>query len=93
MNENVYDKGVKTNTLQYHWDGSSWFLSIPPTDPNANTRTSKIFQLSIEPTTMRYAESVAVTVTVGHGETAATDTRRLDPRVGVCEKIPDPKLK
>ena len=28
--EYFYDKGVKTSTSVYHWDGNSWFQSIPP---------------------------------------------------------------
>jgi hypothetical protein len=91
LDENVYDKGVKTNTLEYQWDGNSWLLSIPPTDPNAYTRTSKIFQLSIEPTTMRYADSASVTITVGNGDTAASDTSRHGPWGGLCEKVPNSK--
>jgi V8-like Glu-specific endopeptidase len=91
LEESVYDKGVKTNNLEYLWDGSSWSLSIPPTDPGAYTKTSKILSLSIEPTTMRYAESATVTITVGNGDTAATDTTRYGPWAGVCEKVPNPK--
>jgi hypothetical protein len=89
--EDVYEKGVKTDTLEYLWDGSSWFLSIPPTDPNAYSRTTRILHLSIEPTTMRYAESSTVTITVGKGDTAATGTDRYGPWAGVCEKVPNPK--
>ncbi len=91
LEESVYDKGVKTNTLEYLWDGSSWLLSIPPADPNAYTRTSKILRLSIEPNTMRYVDSTTVTITVGNGETAATDTSQYGPWGGVCEKVPNPK--
>ncbi len=91
LEENVYDKGVKTNTLQYHWGGSSWFYPIPPADPNAYSRTSKILQLSIEPASMRYVESTTVTITVGSGDTAANNTSHYGPWAGVCEKIPDPK--
>jgi S1-C subfamily serine protease len=91
LDETVYEKGVKVNTIEYRWDGSSWFISIPPADPNAYTRTSKILRLSIEPTTMRYVDSTTVTVTVGKGETAATDTSHYGPWPGVCEKVPNPK--
>jgi hypothetical protein len=91
LEENVYDKGVKTNTLEYLWDGSSWYSPIPPTDPKAYTRISKILHLSIEPATMRYVESTVVTITVGNGDTAATDTTRYGPRAGICEKVPNPK--
>jgi len=91
LTEDVYSKGVKTNTLEYHWDGSSWFLPIPPTDPKAYSRTSMLLRLSIEPTTMRYIDSATETMTVGWGDTAATDTTRYGPWAGVCEKVPDPK--
>jgi hypothetical protein len=85
--EYFYDKGVKTSTSVYHWDGNSWFQSIPPTDSKAYVRESYIDHLIIEPTTMRYAESVALTKTAGSGETAATVTRDYDASGGVCEKI------
>jgi Trypsin-like peptidase domain len=91
LEESVYDKGVKTNTLEYEWNGSSWFLSIPPPDPKAYSRTSKVLGLSVEPTTMRYSDSVSVTITVGSGDTAATDTSHYGPWSGVCEKVSNPK--
>jgi len=90
LEETVYENGVNVNTLHYRWDGSSWFISIPPADPNAYTRTSKILRLSIEPTTMRYADSTTVTIIVGNGATAATNTTRYGPWTGVCET---PKVK
>ncbi|MFY9754204.1 MAG: hypothetical protein WAJ92_16300, partial [Candidatus Acidiferrales bacterium] len=91
LEENVYDKGVKTNTLEYQWNGSSWFLTIPPLDPKAYSRTSKVLGLSIEPSTMRYADSASVTITVGWGDTAATDTGGYGSWGGVCERVPNPK--
>jgi hypothetical protein len=90
LTEAVYSKGVKVNSLQYHWDGSSWFVPIPSGDPNAYSRTSKVLHLSIEPTTMRYVESATVTTTVGKGETAATGTEQYGPLAGICKAIPDP---
>jgi hypothetical protein len=90
LEENVYDKGVKTNTLEYEWNGTSWSLSIPPPDPKAYSRTSKVLRLSIEPSTMRYVDSATETITVGSGETAATDTANYGPWPGVCEKVPNP---
>ncbi|MGA7916872.1 MAG: trypsin-like peptidase domain-containing protein [Candidatus Acidiferrales bacterium] len=89
--EDIYEKGVKVNTLEYRWDGTSWFLKIPPADPNAYTRTNKVLRLSIEPTTMRYVDSESETITVGSGETAASDTANHGPWPGVCEKVPNPK--
>ena len=86
--EDFYDKGVKISANVFHWDGNSWFQSIPPTDPNAYVRESYIARLIIEPTTMRYAESVTLTKTDGSGETAVTTTRNYDSPGGVCEKIP-----
>lgn len=90
LQETVYEKGVKTNSLQYNWDGSSWFLPNPPVDPNAYTKTSKILRLSIEPSTMRYVESTTVTTMVGNGQTAATETKRYGPWAGACEEIQVP---
>ena len=86
--ETVYQKGVKVNTLAYKWNGTSWFLPVPPTDPNAEIKISKTLYLSIEPTTMRYVDSAEVTVTVGDGETAATNPRSYGPWPGTCEKLP-----
>jgi S1-C subfamily serine protease len=92
LEETVYENGVKVNALEYHWDGNSWFFPIPPTDPNAYTRTSKVLHLSIEPTTMRYVDSMTVTITVGNGETAATQTDRYGPFGGVCQKFINPAV-
>jgi S1-C subfamily serine protease len=91
LEESVYDKGVKTNTLEYQWNGNSWFLSVPPADPKAYSRTSKVLGLSIEPSTMRYSDSASVTMTVGWGDTAATDTNRYGPWGGICEHVRNPK--
>jgi len=89
--ETVYNKGVKFFARKYYGDGNSYVLSIPPTDPKAYSRTSRALQLSIEPTTMRYIESNTETITVGWGDTAASDTTRYGPWGGVCEKVPNPK--
>jgi len=91
LDETIYEKGVKVNTIEYRWDGSSWYFSIPPADPNAYTKTLKILRLAIEPTSMRYVDSTTVTMTVGSGATAATHTDRYGPWGGVCEKVPNPK--
>jgi hypothetical protein len=91
LDETIYEKGVKVNTIEYRWDGSSWYISIPPADPNAYTKTLKILRLAIEPTSMRYVDSTTVTMTVGSGATAATHTDRYGPWGGVCEKVPNPK--
>lgn len=91
LEEDIYDKGVKTNTLEYRWDGSSWFISVSPIDPKAYSRTSKILRMSIEPTTMRYVESTTVTMTVGWGDVAASETNQYGPWAGACEKVPNPK--
>jgi S1-C subfamily serine protease len=91
LEENVYNKGVKSNTLEYQWNGNLWFLSIPPADPKAYSRTSKILGLSIEPSTMRYSDSASETMTVGWGSTAATGTSRYGPWSGACEAVKNPR--
>jgi S1-C subfamily serine protease len=91
LEETVYNKGVKFFTREYHGDENSYALSIPPTDPKVYTRTSRNLHLSIEPTTMRYIESTTETITVGWGDTAASDTTRYGPWGGVCEKVPSLK--
>jgi S1-C subfamily serine protease len=91
LEEATYDKGVKSNTLEYQWNGTSWSLSIPPADPKAYSRTSRILGLSIEPSTMRYSDSVSETITVGWGGTAATGTNRYGPWSGACERVQNPK--
>ena len=88
LKENIYEKGVKVNTIEYRWGGSSWFTSSPPADPNAYTKKSVVFYLSIEPTTMRYVESEEVTLTVGSGESAATSRANYGPSTGVCGQVP-----
>jgi S1-C subfamily serine protease len=93
LEESIYEKGVKVTSIEYHWNGSSWFISSPPADPNAYTKTSKIFQLFIEPSSMRYVESTTSTITVGYGETAATRTDRDGPWGGVCENVQRSKVK
>lgn len=83
----VYEKGVDIGGREYRWDGNSWVWSVPAPDPNAYSRTSKMYGLSIEPSTMRYVESVRVTVAVGTGDTAAADTETYGPSAGTCERI------
>jgi S1-C subfamily serine protease len=91
LTDDIYTKGVKVATVDFHRDGSSWLISIPPADTNANTRISRVFHFSIEPATMRYLASAAVTTTVGKGETASISTERSGPWGGVCEKVPSRK--
>ena len=91
LEQTVYEKGVKVNTLDYEWDGRLWFVSISPTDSSAYSRKSEVIHLSIEPNTMRYNASTTVAITVGRGDLAATDTSRHGPWSGACEKIPNPK--
>ena len=88
LTDDIYTKGVKVATVDFHRDGSSWLISIPPPDPNASTRISRVFHFSIEPATMRYLASAAITTTVGKGETASISTERSGPWGGVCEKVP-----
>jgi S1-C subfamily serine protease len=80
-----YEKGVAGGTLYfYERDNNLWVDSIP----NATqTGFSKILHLSIEPTTLRYLETITVMTTTGSGETIDTDT-------GVCETVkPGPEAK
>jgi S1-C subfamily serine protease len=82
MFADVYEKGVKVNRLVYEWSGNSWVDEIFP-DTKPHTKASKILQLSIEPTTMRYVESETVPTTGGRSETT-----------GVCEIVEDgPEVK
>ena len=83
----AYEKGVNIGGRDYRWDGGSWVWTVPPADPNAYSQTLKIYKLSIEPSTMRYVESVDVTITLGTGETAATDTETDTLGSGTCERI------
>lgn len=89
--EAVYQKGVKTNALEYEWDGSAWLFSLHPADPNIYPQLSRVEQLSIEPTTMRYLDSLTVTTTDGTGDPKASSTQIYGPFAGVCEKVP-PKV-
>jgi hypothetical protein len=91
LEEAVYEKGVKIGTGDWAWNGSSWERQSPTEHPNGITQVSKTFYISIEPTTMRYAESATVAITAGSGQTAANATDRYGPWPGVCEKVPNPK--
>jgi hypothetical protein len=91
LNMTFYEKGVKGSTAEWRWHGSSWVLPMKTEHPNAITQVSTIYHLSIEPTTMRYVRSGAVTITVGSGSTAANETDHYGPWGGVCEKVPNPK--
>lgn len=84
-----YRKGVKSNEVEYQWNGSAWVIQESQ-DPSAYTKTTKVFHLSIEPTTLRYVEQVTITITVGSGETATTESRTVDSELGsgACERIP-----
>lgn len=86
--QTVYKEGVKFSDAEYAWDGSAWLFSLYPADPNAYPQLSRFEQLSIEPTTMRYLDSVTVTTTDGTGNTS---TQIYGPFAGVCEKVP-PKV-
>jgi hypothetical protein len=91
LEETVYEKGVKIGTGNWVWNGSSWERQLPTEHPNGITQVSKMFYISIEPTTMRYAESGTVAIMVGSGQTADNSLDRYGPWSGVCEKVPNPK--
>lgn len=75
----VYEKGVKIDTRRYDWTGSSWRSSL-----QTGPWTFAIRQLSIEPETMRYMQTMNTEIT-GKGN--------LDDHAehGVCEKVSNPK--
>jgi hypothetical protein len=59
LQKSVYSKGVKTDTLEYHWDGTSWFFhdlwllpvlgAVPPKAPGAPISAPIARHLSIQP--------------------------------------------
>jgi hypothetical protein len=91
LEETIYEKGVKIGKGDWIWNGSSWDRKLPTEHPNGITQVWKTFNISIEPTTMRYVESGTVAITVGSGQTAANSTDRYGPWGGICEKVPNPK--
>jgi S1-C subfamily serine protease len=91
LEETIYGKGVKIGSGDWIWNGTSWDRKLPTEHPNGITQVSKTFSISIEPTTMRYAESGTVAITVGSGQTAANSTDHYGPWGGICEKVPNPK--
>lgn len=89
LDADFYSKGVKSNTAEYHWDGNSWVLQYGPEDPNASVKSTRTFRLSIEPTTLRYAEILTVTLTTGSGDEKISSSKTVKSSSGVCEEIPD----
>jgi Trypsin-like peptidase domain len=91
LNADFYRKGVKTSDADYEWDGNLWVTRYHTTNPEATIQTTKTFQLSIEPSTLRYIEQVTITDTAGSGETIATRSDTVDSELGSgsCEKIAD----
>lgn len=60
LQKDVYSKGVKIDTFEYHWGGASWFLqpdsqflvffgATPPKGPDAPTSSSTARYLAVQP--------------------------------------------
>jgi S1-C subfamily serine protease len=85
-----YDNGVQTRKSAFEWNPGThaWEDEIsPPADLNAYVTTKKFYQLSIEPTTLRYNLSSRVTITAGKGDTQESDSRTYHLGSGICEGI------
>ncbi len=89
MRLDIYRKGVKLGELEYRGTENVWVNQKSP-DPNAYVKKTITFRLSIEPTTLRYAETSTVTMTAGSGDTMATESNTVDSELGsgTCERIP-----
>jgi Trypsin-like peptidase domain len=88
LTANFYVKGVKSSTIEYHWDGKAWIHDEQPEEPNAVVRTDKIRRLSVEPATLRYIEMLTTITSVGADETKASDSQLELLSSGTCERIP-----
>lgn len=89
--ETVYKEGVKFSDAEYDWDGSAWLFSLHPPDPNTYPQLSRVEQLSIEPTTMRYLDSVTLTTTTETDGAKDSSTEIFGPYAGACEVVQAPK--
>ena len=76
----LYSRGVNTGTEEYHWNGHSWVYQFSG-DPNALFKFTYVYELFIEPATMRYTR----VITIDDG--SSTPTAAV-PSSGSCEKIP-----
>jgi hypothetical protein len=90
-----YDHGVQTRKEVLGWNSgtNAWEVDIsPPTDPDAYVIKKELYELSVEPTTLRYKLSEVVNLSVGdksYGRESDTTTYELGS--GVCESITQPK--
>src|SRR5215467_3269007 len=90
LDATVYEKGVRSGTAEWFWDRTSWVLRLDTEHPNAITQVWTVYNLSIEPTTIRYAKSGTVTIKVGSGDTAANSTDRYGPWAAFVRRFRTP---
>jgi hypothetical protein len=88
MSLDIYKQGVKTSEIEYSGTENSWVTQ--ESGPSGGVKKTKLYRLSIEPATLRYTETLTVTLTAGSGDAAATRSYTVDSELGsgTCEKIP-----
>ena len=88
MSLDIYKKGVKTSEIEYSGTENSWVTQ--ESGPSGGVKKTNLYRLSIEPATLRYTETLTVTLTAGSGDAAATRSYTVDSELGsgTCEKIP-----
>jgi S1-C subfamily serine protease len=90
LKRDIYSNGVKTNTLEYHWDGTSWFLfpnlrylvafgATPPRNAAAPTSKPRTVYLSLQ----LYKEDFVMQVL----RYAESDADRHVVASGLCQKM------
>ena len=89
LSASIYTKGIKTVDGDYEGTGNSW-VAQQNLDPTASVKKMITYRLLIEPTTLRYIETITVTLRAGSGNTMSTRSYTVDSELGsgTCEKIP-----
>lgn len=90
LSASIYTKGIKTVDDDYEGKENSW-VAQQNLDPTASVKKMITYRLLIEPTTLRYIETITVTLTAGSGNTMSTRSYSVDSELGsgTCEKIPN----
>jgi hypothetical protein len=98
LKKDIYSKGVKIDTLEYHWDGASWFHypylgylvslgAIPRRTTDAPTSTPRARHLSIQ----LFSNPDSYDADTQVLQYVETDADRHAVASGFCKRVPAPK--